>query len=67
MFRAVLLDQIVRQLVREHYPPIRGRLDPCVSNRALHLPLMQLLEEPEIAEYTPAGIECDCAPALVVE
>ena len=67
MLRIMLLDDIMRQLVSDHNPPIRSSLTLPLSTATRHLRHMQLGVESEIAEDSTAGVECYRAATLVVE
>ena len=61
------LHQIVRQLMRNDNPPIARRLLPPLGIPTLHLLLMQLREEAEVAEDAAVLVERDGGARFVVE
>ena len=63
MLRAVVADEIVRQLVAKRDPPVRHRFDQAF--RAGHVPLMQLLEEAQVTEDAAVFVESDGTTLLV--
>lgn len=65
VLRAVLLDQIVRQLVAERDPPVRAGLDAALGGA--HLRQVQLREVAQVAEQGAVAVEGDGRPGLVVE
>ena len=67
MLCTVLLDQIMRQLVRHHNPPPTSGLNPAFTRTELDLASMQLLKEAEIAKHAPLRVERDRTPNFIVE
>jgi hypothetical protein len=65
MLRAVVADEVVRQLVAESDPPVRHGFDQAF--RAVHASLMQLLEKAQVAENASVLIESNRTTLLVSE
>lgn len=65
MLRAVVANEIMRQLVAKRDPPVRHGFDE--TFRAGHVPLVELLEEAQITEDASVLVERDGAALLVGE
>jgi hypothetical protein len=65
MLRAVVADEIVRQLVAESDPPVRHGFDQAFWG--IHVPFVQLLKEAQVAENASVLIESNCTALLVSE
>jgi len=63
----MIRHQIMRQLMRHHYPPPTRGLDPALPRANLDLLDMQLLKEAKIAKHAPLRIKRDRAPDFIVE
>ena len=67
VLRVMLLDQIMRQLMRKYNPPVGSSLNSAFACSTRHLVLVDLSEESEVAEDRSVRVERNCTPALIVE